>query len=249
MLKSKAGAMATTGCKKRLFEDVSSIDCASSVHGILTSLSPLKKAKRSERRFFNAELTDGKREIRLVGFHEKQHEQLEQLRNAEPVEIVKCQIKPSQITDELEVLFNDYTQVKKSPSKFSVPDHVLKGEAKQCTIDAIRKGNNNQKVTTVAKVVKVYQPTTVSTGKTKQDTTLADATGTIRFTLWEKDVHSLEEGHSYRLVNVIIRSFKGTNYLSLPPDGATVQPTAEVDTGETDIAEQSILQQPHKRTI
>ena len=37
----------------------------------------------------------------------------------------------------------------------------------------------NDQVTTILQVVKVESPTTVTTGKTKQDTVIADSTGTL----------------------------------------------------------------------
>ena len=40
-----------------------------------------------------------------------------------------------------------------------------------------------------------------------------DETGTCRLVLWEGDVESLEEGKSYRLIDVGVRSYDGTKYL------------------------------------
>ena len=39
------------------------------VHGVIRSLSPLKKGKASN--FFHANLTDGKTQMRVVGFQER----------------------------------------------------------------------------------------------------------------------------------------------------------------------------------
>ena len=43
------------------------------------------------------------------------------------------------------------------------------------------------------------------TDKLKQDIIVADATGTAKLTLWEDNVNSLEQGHSYKLVDYVVR--------------------------------------------
>ena len=42
---------------------------------------------------------------------------------------------------------------------------------------------------------------------------VGDETGTCRLVLWEGDVESLEEGKSYWLIDVGVRSYDGTKYL------------------------------------
>jgi len=61
----------------------------------------------------------------------------------------------------------------------------------------------------------------VSGGKHKQDTTIADATASTRLTLWESDIGLLEQGESYQLTKVMVRTFQGQPYLSYPFSGAT----------------------------
>lgn len=48
-----------------------------------------------------------------------------------------------------------------------------------------------------AQVVKVKPPTTVSTGKQKQDVIIGDETGTTTLTLWEQDIGILTENKCY----------------------------------------------------
>lgn len=174
--------------------------------------------------------------MELVGFQEKQHEKLENLANQRsPVEIAKCAIKPSLAdSSKFEVLLNTYTQVSKSPTKFDVPANLLDGEARSFSLKTISTMSNNDKVTTTVKCVKVDNPTKLNTGKVKQDTIIADSTGTIRLTLWEEDVNKIEEGKSYKLINMLVRCFKGCNYLSFPTDGR-LAPTEDMDIGDTDI--------------
>ena len=51
--------------------------------------------------------------------------------------------------------------------------------------------------------------------------------------LWERDVGKLDEGKSYKLVNMLVRCYKGCNYLSFSTDGSAHE-TTDVDTGSID---------------
>ena len=108
---------------------LNSVDCAVSdatIHGVITSLSPVKKAKKSDSKYFKAQLTDGRKKTNGVGFLEKQHSQLEQLcKEKDVIEIAKCAIKSSLAnSNQLEVLLNTYTQLTKSPLKFKLPQSI-----------------------------------------------------------------------------------------------------------------------------
>ena len=81
------------------------------------------------------------------------------------------------------------------------------------------------RVTVKVKVVEIQATEIVGKGKQKQEVIIADATASAKLTLWE-DVNTLELYHSYHFSRVLIRSFKGIRYLSLPTDGATI---AEID--------------------
>ena len=75
----------------------------------------------------------------------------------------------------------------------------------------------------------------VGGGKTKQDITIKDDTGSATLTMWEKDVDSLNLGESYQFNRIVVRSFKGKTNLSLPPSGASVQPIDDLsDVSETE---------------
>ena len=47
----------------------------------------------------------------------------------------------------------------------------------------------------------------------KQDVTISDNTGSTRLTLWQTDIDKLEVGTSYKLKNLILKSFDGSRYL------------------------------------
>ena len=80
--------------------------------------------------------------------------------------------------------------------------------------------NVEHKVSVAAKVIGVEKPVKVSGGITKQEVTIADASSAARLTMWEGDVGSMVDGKSYRLSNVVVRSYQKSKYLSLPKEGA-----------------------------
>lgn len=64
------------------------------------------------------------------------------------------------------------------------------------------------------KAIKVTQPELVS-DKTKQDVYVADATGSIRLTLWQEDINKLDVNQSYLLKNVNVSIKSSSTSLSL----------------------------------
>ena len=59
-------------------------------------------------------------------------------------------------------------------------------------------------------------------GLSKQDYIVGDSTGTAALTLWEDNIGQIDVGMSYRLSGVIVRSFNGKNYLSVPKDNCEI---------------------------
>ena len=57
--------------------------------------------------------------------------------------------------------------------------------------------------------IKVNECKTVSTGKVKQELTVADTTGSTILTLWEDNTHCLEEGKSYQLNRFQVHTYFG----------------------------------------
>ena len=59
----------SSSSRKRLFESTSSVDTPTqdaTIHGVVNFLSPVKKAKTTQKQFFNGNLTDEKKSMRLV---------------------------------------------------------------------------------------------------------------------------------------------------------------------------------------
>lgn len=151
---------------------------------------------------------------------------------------MNCQVKPAKFGNKLEVVINANTDVVTSPKKFKVspwessnPDIPLKD---------LDQRDDYDKVHVTVKVLSVQDTVNVAGGLQKQDVAIADATSPARITLWESDIGSLEDGLSYRLTNIVVRSYQGTKYLSLPKnkDGVLIEEIKDIgDVAEDDLPE------------
>ena len=63
-----------------------------SVHGVISSLSPVKKGCKSN--FFNGSVSDGKSKVRLVGFSSSQRTRMKSLMDKkQPVKLDDCEMR------------------------------------------------------------------------------------------------------------------------------------------------------------
>lgn len=84
------------------------------IHGKLIHNSPMKKGIGAS--FFEAYLSDGQTQMKLVGFKRLQRELLSDFEcSSEPVFLENCQVKKTRLSEELEVLLKLNTAVHKSP--------------------------------------------------------------------------------------------------------------------------------------
>ena len=75
------------------------------VHGVITSISPMRNNTTGTSRYFSAELTDGTSNRRLVGFDNKLHEKLTTFQNSkQPVLLTNCEVKEGRYNSDLEVV-------------------------------------------------------------------------------------------------------------------------------------------------
>ena len=74
----------------------------------------------------------------------------------------------------------------------------------------------NERVTIRVTVVKVNEPQTVGSNKTKQEVLVADTTAKATVILWGNDVGTLEQGKSYQLNRLEIRTYLTKRHLSFP---------------------------------
>jgi len=88
---------------KRSFKEVDNFDvvekgmASASVHGVLTSASPVRKGiNLRKQNYFEGKLSDGSSKLRLIGFDSKQQKIMsEMLPKKQAIEIENCEIKPS----------------------------------------------------------------------------------------------------------------------------------------------------------
>ena len=62
----------------------------------------------------------------------------------------------------------------------------------------------------------IKDPTTVSTGKVKQELVITDDTGSTLLTLWQEDINSLLNDNLYQLNRIQYRPWRGKAQLTFP---------------------------------
>jgi hypothetical protein len=207
------------------------------VDALVASLSPPRKSGR----YFDGELTDGEKVIRVIGFKTAQHDILQSYYEKQlPVTLQGCKVQFNQSNNQLEVAIKDYTKITTSTSTFDVANMMTLG-AQEIELKQLPSVSEFNRVICRALVTKQSEPQKVGGGKTKQDVTIKDATGSATLTLWENDVGSLKVGDSYQFNRVVVRTFKNKTYLSLPPSGATIEPIDDLgDVSETDDSDEGV---------
>lgn len=123
-----------------------------------------------------------------------------------------CEIKRSRSSNDMEVLVKTSTSIHKSPTKF--PN--VNQDSNTIQLHQLQTADNFQRITTTVKAIHLDDPIAVAGNKYKQDVTVADSTGTARFTLWETDIGKIEANTSYILSNVMVRTYQHIKYLTLP---------------------------------
>lgn len=126
-----------------------------------------------------------------------------------------CYMQCNQI-NKLEVAVKDYTKITPSASTFDVSD--LKTTGIQLITLKLSSIKEFDQVICRALVTKQSKSQIVGSGKTKQDVSIKDSTGSAPLTLWQNDIGNLRLGDSYQFKQVVVRTFKGKVNLSLPPN-------------------------------
>ena len=112
------------GRKRKLEElevdEVESLDeplSTACVHGVISTLSPIKKGCKSN--YFNGSVSDGKSNIRLVGFNPSQQIRMKNLmKNKQAVKIDDCEVRHARRGQSMEILLKGSTKISMSPRKF-----------------------------------------------------------------------------------------------------------------------------------
>ena len=89
---------------------------SASIHGVCSSISPVKKGQKSD--YFDAQLSDGTSNVRIVGFRKSQQVKMKQhFENNTPLHLDNCEVKVGKRGEQLEVLLKGSTSINASPKK------------------------------------------------------------------------------------------------------------------------------------
>ena len=193
--------------------------------GVLTSLSPMKKSKKAS--FFEGAISDGSASMRL--FDSGMRRRLANFEESrEPVTIGNCEVKPSRVNNDLELLVKSRSEVERSDKTYHVISTVDALMGKETSLGNILDLPPYDRVTVRVKVFNVDDIVEVAGGKNKQDIDVRDATGIMKFTVWEKDIGKLQKGRSYKLGGVVVREYNANKYLSTSLDTSIIEEIPDI---------------------
>ena len=192
-----------------------------SLHAAVVSVSPVKKGENAV--YFDGKLTDGVKQVRLVGFspnHQRTHSNYKQLKRS--IQLDDCEIKLSRQSHAMEVILKKVTKITESSKEIDAPEVDIAEETMSTNLINLTNLQNFQKVVVRIKVLDVSDVVMVTGGKRKKDVVVADHSATSKVTLWEEDIDKLEEEQSHTLTNFVVREYNSLTYLSKPQEGATI---------------------------
>ena len=191
------------------------------VHGLLASVSRVKKGRNSE--YFEGILSDGECKLRFVGFHRLQHKKLSSFwKERKPVFLRNCKIKKSRNSERMDVVLKSTTEIGESSRTYDDSAIDVDDDGDSFILSQIEEWDNFDKVDIRCKVVKVRDAVKVNGGKFKQNISVGDRTGVGHVILWEEHIGSLQAGGSYQLAGFLVREFAGKKHLSMARDGSSM---------------------------
>ena len=174
------------------FSDYSKVESEvtnANIHGMVTSLSPIKKSRVGSN-YYIGQVCDGKQKLRFIGFSTTQQKQLNEMKEKkQSVELQNCQIKKYiRDSDKLEVFLKGATKILPSTKQFDVsPLEYDQDKPKEIMLSAIDDLPTHTIVTAKVKVANCSTP--VNRGrKKKQDVTITDKSGTSVVQLWKENI-------------------------------------------------------------
>ena len=204
-------------------------------------LSPLKMSK-SGYDYYNGQVNDGTKALRLVGFDGDSRDKLaEFVDNKTPVKATHCTVKKSRMTDELEIHIGKATTLVPSARRLTF-DCTEKSLDVYTSIQQLLSLDDSVRVNIKGKVVKVAPARTVSTGIV-QEVTLEDESGTIDLSLWNNNVDTVSEGDVYDFKNLTVNTFRNNKVLNFTNHSSSIKLEKEsIDTSSShhDIAPATI---------
>ena len=214
---------------------------AATVHGMLVGkLIPVKNSRSKVGvRYFEGQLSDGKKTVRIVSFKPKLRSDLERMKNSsESVALMNCSVQNCKWpgSEELEIVAGSRGSCMPSPKWFRVDEDAA--ALRECRISEIASLEEvkhlavNQHISVTGKVVSIDGVEWVNVKARnvtlkKEGFVIADDTSVIRGVAWEKDVGVLKVGCTYKFTNVTVRMFNGAKFLSLS-ESAMIEEVADI---------------------
>ena len=198
---------------------------SANIHGIITSLSPVKKGRN--RHYFDATLHDGISKLRLVGFNSKQEATMsDHMQNKELVQLNDCQIKPARRGHDMEVLL---TTIHGSPKKISVPSIEFEDNTPvTIQLQQLQQKTIYDTVTVNVKVISILEPELVPPGKRKQHITISDSSSTATLILWEEHINTLSANTCYTLKSFVVREYNCSKNFAMSLRGSQIIPIEDI---------------------
>ena len=218
---------------------------AASLHGVIQSLSPLKKGKQCDYYEGRFKLNDNSTQ-RFVGFKKSQQVKLKQLMDdMKPVHLDDCEIKKVRRGNTMEILVKSTTNIVQSPKKFN--PHFLDSVDQVTPLNLLQSKEVYERINVKVKIIKVNEPTTIpagrNAGKEVQEVIIADATASAKCTLWETSINTLHVNKSYHLQQFYVQEFGSKKYLSMQKEGSemiSIDDIADVDVVDEEDDEQTL---------
>ena len=187
--------------------EISEPSPSATIHGAITTVSPIKKG-RLNTQFFDATLADMTSSVRLVGFTPQHQIQLNEMHKTNsPVELTNCVVKHSRQGQGFDVMLKSTLQISKKLDMDAIMASTV--ETKLITLDMLQTLSQYEKVSVHVKILRLLPAEQVGQeNKIKRDVIVADRTATAKVVLWEEHIDSLQEGKSYSLKNIHVKSKK-----------------------------------------
>ena len=215
--------------RKLELEDLEKTDPVphASLHGVIKSLSPIKKGKKSD--FFEGKcyFNNKSHPSRFVGFSPRQHDTLKKIKEEKkPVHFDDIEITNARRGDKMEFLIKSSTKINESPKKFD-EDSFLE-DSDTCCIDQLDRRQPYDRVSVRVKALNIMGNRTAENGKSIQHVLVADPTGACKCTLWEQFIGQLEPGKSYCLSEFYIQEFRNKKSIYNSMQGSTIEEIPDV---------------------
>ena len=196
---------------------------SATVHGVITSLSPIKKGRSSK--FFDGKVSDGKKSLRLVAFSERQLESMQEFKSSRrTVELKDCQLQRARRGDQLEIVLKSGSEVGPSSKEIDVSGiDFMEGDAPDVQLCAITSKCIFDLVSVRGRVHSICKAETLESGSIKQDVVIGDSSAVGRVTIWGDRVDTLETGKCYLFSSFMVKEFGGIKYLSMRKEYSKIE--------------------------